>query len=681
MRVGAMLLAIACEEDPLDVAKPVISLPSTALDFGVVPEGQEATKAVAVENPSLVPLMVGLALAPEGSADFSIAVTSETFDPQVPAGVDVTFRPVGRGEDRGTLILTSDDPKNPRIEVSIHGGPIDPKIAVSPDPIDFGPASAPTVVRPVEVRNEGTAILAIIEIVIDPGSNTDFTLRTFDPIDRLGVGERVELAIDYVRSHRATAGQLIVRSDDPATPEKVVRLLPDPLPACSDQFDNDDDNLVDFPDDPGCTSPEDDSEDNPPECDDGTTIPCGTDVPPCVAGTRTCANRVWGPCEGETPPGTETCNGADEDCDTRIDEEISETCTINGCGGARACLEGSTGVWTDCIPVGGAPETCDGNDEDCDGTIDNGIVEACNVSDCMGTRICVPGGMGEWTACQVTPALEICDGMDQDCDSVDDNAPDLTCGMGACARTVAACAGGMDNTCTPGTPVTEICNNQDDDCDGTPDNLPNLTCGQGICMRTVPACAGGANNTCTPGPSGTEICNLLDDNCDGQTDEGGVCGMACGPMSTGADTYEVNNTPTTSNPVQPYPGMVTRTYEYDVTLPSGDADWFQFNFPGPIGGFAQMDAQVLCVGWGGPGCGATQPTVGLASWYFDDCFPQQDDIDNGTSGLAFVTSSGAIASIGICGPQYFRVRAFPSTAPCAGEAANARIRVTVTFSP
>lgn len=38
----------------------------------------------------------------------------------------------------------------------------------------------------------------------------------------------------------------------------------DPPPACSDGTDNDDDTLVDYPDDPGCTDADDDNEYNPP---------------------------------------------------------------------------------------------------------------------------------------------------------------------------------------------------------------------------------------------------------------------------------------------------------------------------------------------------------------------------------------------------------------------------------
>ena len=42
-------------------------------------------------------------------------------------------------------------------------------------------------------------------------------------------------------------------------------------PQCSDGIDNDGDGLIDFPDDPGCTSPNDDSEDSAPspQCSDG----------------------------------------------------------------------------------------------------------------------------------------------------------------------------------------------------------------------------------------------------------------------------------------------------------------------------------------------------------------------------------------------------------------------------
>ncbi|HZN03801.1 MAG TPA: MopE-related protein, partial [Candidatus Polarisedimenticolia bacterium] len=139
-------------------------------------------------------------------------------------------------------------------------------------------------------------------------------------------------------------------------------------------------------------------------------------------------------------------------------------------------------------------ETCNGVDDDCDGSTDEDQP---------------PGGE------------EVCNGLDDDCDDVvDEGLGTLSCGTGACARTVDACVGGSTQTCVPGIPSEEACNGLDDDCDGqTDEGLGSLSCGTGVCARTVAACSGGSSQTCVPGAPAPEACNGLDDDCDGQTDE------------------------------------------------------------------------------------------------------------------------------------------------------------------
>jgi len=71
----------------------------------------------------------------------------------------------------------------------------------------------------------------------------------------------------------------------------------------------------------------------PAECKDGERRACGTDVGVCALGEQTCLGDAWGPCTGGRAPVAETCNGVDDDCDGTRDEDESGLCD-----GASKCL-------------------------------------------------------------------------------------------------------------------------------------------------------------------------------------------------------------------------------------------------------------------------------------------------------------------------------------------------------
>ena len=246
----------------------------------------------------------------------------------------------------------------------------------------------------------------------------------------------------------------------------------------------------------------------------------------------------------------DSCDGLDQDCNGQADEDFVPTTTATTCGVGACAAMGVTAcvnhvVTETCTP--GTPAandaTCNGIDDDCSGQVDEDFVPgptACGVGACAsaGVSSCVNGAVAN-SCVAGTPTAEVCDGIDNNCNgSVDDGLGTVTCGVGACQNTVPSCVSGSANTCIAGTPMSEVCDGIDNNCDGSVDEgLGTISCGVGACQTTVPACVSGSTNTCTPGAPSAEVCDGIDNNCNGTVDEDFVsapttCGIgAC--QSTG----------------------------------------------------------------------------------------------------------------------------------------------------
>ncbi len=264
----------------------------------------------------------------------------------------------------------------------------------------------------------------------------------------------------------------------------------------------------------------------------------------CLPGSRLCSAGAWGSCSGSVIPQGEVCDGLDNDCDGTPDDGLgSTTCGLGVCEHTvQNCSGGTTQT---CDPMQGAgTETCNNADDDCDGVVDDGLSRACygGASGCVegpvgtftctgtcraGTSSCAAGTWGSCTT-DVRPVAEECNGLDDDCDGSIDEGLTRTCytgpagtdGVGTCHGGTQTCSAGAWSTCSGEVrPVSEACNNADDNCDGTIDNMGTITCGVGVCNHSVSKCVAGVLQTCDPMEGAiAELCNNVDDNCDGLVD-------------------------------------------------------------------------------------------------------------------------------------------------------------------
>jgi hypothetical protein len=201
----------------------VLQAKPEALDFGQAGKGQSVARTITIKNRTGDEVVIQFIEFDDDSFHLKQTLNNVTLPAKGKAELVVVYEPHFGGRNSGTMRFRIRNQSAPDLVVPLVGVAVMPRLALSPGSLDFGEVSTQAGSRlRLTIQNAGTAPLKVNSVAV---RGFGFSLaRPFSP-GTLSPKRSCTIEVAFVPPKQGrSAGELVITSDDPNSPEKTVGL-------------------------------------------------------------------------------------------------------------------------------------------------------------------------------------------------------------------------------------------------------------------------------------------------------------------------------------------------------------------------------------------------------------------------------------------------------------------------
>lgn len=220
-----------------DPDNPIFSLPINGIGKTLIPQilaqpdsinfqdvilGQTVTIEIRIVNTGSSDLIISdISISSGTSSTFSVAADHSGYivKPGDTINLNVVYSPQEAGIDTGTITISSNDPDQPSLNIPLSGNGLPAPVAeieVNPMDINFDTVYiGQTESRQATIRNTGTDILIVSEIVFSATSDPDFSIASGFSGTSIPAGDSMQIEVLCApKDSGMMAASLIIKSND-----------------------------------------------------------------------------------------------------------------------------------------------------------------------------------------------------------------------------------------------------------------------------------------------------------------------------------------------------------------------------------------------------------------------------------------------------------------------------------